>query len=432
MAINGQGFFVVQKPHGFSRTQPMFDGSQLYAARRLPARSERLSGQRRRLLSDGHPDRSQHRQSAGSVPQMLQFQNNFLPAQATTEIDYRANLATTRSPPITIPPFRAPNCSIRRISPPIRWSLAPRRTPRSPATAPRCSPMRQPSLTGSPVASASLSSAGGTIDINGTTITINAGDNAAAVLTAINAQTGTTGVTASLDCIGQLVLTSADADTNIDDRRRQLAGVLSELGLSAGTTNATNLLTQSAAAAGQTLTITIGGNPTLHDHFRHRRRRSQRRWPNLNTALAALSGGTAAVDAPTAISPSPPLTRPTRSPSAAMPRRANFGIHTSEALPANGTVIGHDETTFLNESIVRRRHHRLRHVRLRREHAAALGEDRFRPRSAPAIPTPGTCSIRPIRPPPARRRPGQMPASTTRSAPTASSTRRSIRSRYRT
>ena len=30
----------------------------------------------------------------GSVPSVIQFQNDFLPAQATTTIDYRANLAT--------------------------------------------------------------------------------------------------------------------------------------------------------------------------------------------------------------------------------------------------------------------------------------------------------------------------------------------------
>ena len=30
----------------------------------------------------------------GSVPQLLQFQNDFLPAQETTAIQYRANLAS--------------------------------------------------------------------------------------------------------------------------------------------------------------------------------------------------------------------------------------------------------------------------------------------------------------------------------------------------
>ena len=31
----------------------------------------------------------------GSVPQVLQFKNDFLPAQPTTQIEYRANLAST-------------------------------------------------------------------------------------------------------------------------------------------------------------------------------------------------------------------------------------------------------------------------------------------------------------------------------------------------
>ena len=33
----------------------------------------------------------------GSVPQVLQFQNNFVPAQATTSIQYALNLPTTPS-----------------------------------------------------------------------------------------------------------------------------------------------------------------------------------------------------------------------------------------------------------------------------------------------------------------------------------------------
>ncbi len=58
MAINGQGFFVVaeagelrRQPSGVRRHRP------LHPARRLPDRQERLSGQRRRLLPDGHPGR---------------------------------------------------------------------------------------------------------------------------------------------------------------------------------------------------------------------------------------------------------------------------------------------------------------------------------------------------------------------------------------
>ena len=47
----------------------------------------------------------------------------------------------------------------------------------------------------------------------------------------------------------------------------------------------------------------------------------------------------------------------------------------------------------------RRRHHRLRHLGLAGEHAAALGQDRQR--RSPAAPIPGICSIKPTRPPPA-------------------------------
>ena len=49
----------------------------------------------------------------GSVPQLLQFQNDFLPAQPTTQIEYRANLASyplTAAHDNDVP---APNCSIR-------------------------------------------------------------------------------------------------------------------------------------------------------------------------------------------------------------------------------------------------------------------------------------------------------------------------------
>src|SRR5262249_40434115 len=58
---------------------------------------------------------------------------------------------------------------------------------------------------------AALSSAGGTLVINGQPITINPGDSASSILNDINGQTGTTGVTASLDPTNHLVLQSANA-----------------------------------------------------------------------------------------------------------------------------------------------------------------------------------------------------------------------------
>ena len=95
MAINGQGFFVVEKPASFADNQPVFDGIDLYTRRGdFSDRQERLSGQRRRLLSDGNSGRSDHRKSCRQRAELLQFNSGFLPAQPTTQIQYQANLAS--------------------------------------------------------------------------------------------------------------------------------------------------------------------------------------------------------------------------------------------------------------------------------------------------------------------------------------------------
>jgi hypothetical protein len=81
--------------------------------------------------------------------------------------------------------------------------------------------------------------------LNCHSIAISAGDNAAAILADINGATGTTGVTASLDPTNHLVVQS-DAATAVDIGAGSSGSVLSELGLSVGTTNPTNLVTQGA------------------------------------------------------------------------------------------------------------------------------------------------------------------------------------------
>jgi flagellar hook-associated protein 3 FlgL len=73
---------------------------------------------------------------------------------------------------------------------------------------------------------ASLSSAGGTLIINGQPVTVNAGDNATAILADINGATGTTGVSASLDSGNHLVLQSSNAVTAISIGGGSSASVL--------------------------------------------------------------------------------------------------------------------------------------------------------------------------------------------------------------
>src|SRR5665647_1025981 len=95
MAINGAGFFVVEKPQSFSDGRPTFSGVDNYTRRGdfgLDQNGYLVNGAGYYLM--GIPVDSTTGNLTGSVPQVLQFQNGFLPAQSTTVIDYRANLAS--------------------------------------------------------------------------------------------------------------------------------------------------------------------------------------------------------------------------------------------------------------------------------------------------------------------------------------------------
>lgn len=349
MAINGQGFFVVQKPDSFTDNRPTFSGVDLYSRRgdfQVNQSGYLVNGAGYYLM--GMPVDSSTGNLAGSVPQVLQFQNSFLPAEATTSIDYRANLATY---PMTTDHNTAVAGSellnqANFSANPVNGALAAAKLIGSGAglSADAAAVMTGAKSIGT------LTSAGGTLVINGTSIAVAAGDNAAAIQADINAQTGTTGVTASIDGGNHLVLTSADAKTNINIGATSTLSLLNELGLSAITTNATNLLTQSAAAAGQTLSFTIGANPTLTVTFGSGAGEVST-IAELNTALLALAGGTAQADPLTGDTT---VTASSSSDNIVVGGDANprsFGIQTPIALPSNGTVIANDTATFVNESI---------------------------------------------------------------------------------
>jgi len=98
MAINGDGFFSVQKPTSVTDNVPVFGGVTAYTRRgdfQVNANGNLVNGAGYYLMGvDVDPKTGN---PTGNVPHVLQFQNNFIPAQATTKITYAANLPTKPS-----------------------------------------------------------------------------------------------------------------------------------------------------------------------------------------------------------------------------------------------------------------------------------------------------------------------------------------------
>jgi flagellar hook-associated protein 3 FlgL len=142
-------------------------------------------------------------------------------------------------------------------------------------------------------------SAGGTLSINGTNVTIGAGANVTAVLAAINAPAvvAVTGVTATAPG-GHLTLTGPNADTAIN-LSGSTGSLTTEFGIATGPVAPNNLLTQGAVTAGQQLTVTVGANPPLTITFGTNLAAVPPQvatLAELNSALGTLTGGTASVN----------------------------------------------------------------------------------------------------------------------------------------
>ncbi len=95
MAISGDGFFVVQKPGSFTDNNPIFNGVDNYTRRgdfTLDKNGYLVNGAGYYL--EGIPIDPTTGNVTGSNPQVLKFGSDFLPAQPTTTVTYRANLAS--------------------------------------------------------------------------------------------------------------------------------------------------------------------------------------------------------------------------------------------------------------------------------------------------------------------------------------------------
>ncbi|HWM49333.1 MAG TPA: hypothetical protein VNR11_20730 [Xanthobacteraceae bacterium] len=190
---------------------------------------------------------------------------------------------------------------------------------------------------------------GGTLVINGTSVTINPGDNGAAVLAAINAPAvvAATGVTAALDPgTGGLVLTANDDDASFTIGAGST--LLAEFGLAATTHDPTNLITQGAVTPGDTLTFTIGANPPLTVTFGTNEAAVPPQvstLAELNAQLATLVGGGASAAGVNLATGDISITATGISDSIAVTGTANaaaFGLATTTAAPTNMVTLAED------------------------------------------------------------------------------------------
>jgi flagellar hook protein FlgE len=348
MAVNGDGFFVVQKPTGFVGGVPSFNGVNLYTRRGDFQVQDGFLVNGAGYYLMGVPIDPKTGNPVGSVPQLLQFQNSFLPAQATSIVTYGANLPTTPLTPAENP--NVPNSDLINpndfISNPLNVNAQPAKlvgsganlAPDSPATV-----TYSTNTTGYTVAAA------GTIVINGVTINVPAGDTAAQVAALISGSTA--GVNATINgTTGFVTLTGQDAGTTINVTGGTPA-ILAGMGIVTGSTPpVTNLLTQNAVASGETLIIQFGSQTPTTITFGTGVGQIASLAALNNVLQTGLTGGAGSLDANGNIT----LTSGNLTDSISVSGTATpsvFGLKLTQAQPPKKVVIGADNATFLNESV---------------------------------------------------------------------------------
>ena len=349
MAINGDGFFVVAQPTGVSDNVPEFSGVDAYTrAGDFEMNSSGYLVNSAGYYLMGIPVNQSTGTPEGSVPQVLQFNNDLVPAQETSEIDYQANLPSTPTSGVLTPTSYEAN---PLAGAPVAASITGTGATLEP-DAPASGTGTVTGLTSNTLLSTlGLSSTTPITVYDGTNTTtftpnVNGTSTVGDLITAIDG--GTAEVTATLNSSGQLVLTG-DNDT----AAITVGGAgASDIGFGAGQNafDPTNLLTQSAVAAGQTLTVSVGGAPPQTITF-GTGAGEVATLTQLQTAVQNLTGVTGTVDTAdgditlTANSPTDSIVL------GGTASASEFGITTTTALPADGTVVANDVTTFTDQSI---------------------------------------------------------------------------------
>ncbi len=344
MAINGNGFFVVAQPTGTSGTTPIFSGVSNYTRAgdfQMNQDGYLVNGAGYYLM--GIPVDPQTGAPTGSSPQVLQFNNEFVPAQETTAIQYQANLPSSPSSGIL-------NAADFEANPLAGAPVAAQITGTGATLQPDALATGTGTVGGLTLATALTDGDTYTVSDGTNTTSFTAGPTSTIndLISAINAGgAGSADVSASL-VGGSLVLTGTTPTASIT-----VGGTgASQIGFGAGDNSfePVNLLTQSAVSAGQTLTVTVGGGSPQTITFGTGAGQVAT-LGELQTQIEALSGVIGSVNTAngditlTAINPTVSLAV------GGTASAEKFGIQNDTALPADDTVIGNDVSTFTSESV---------------------------------------------------------------------------------
>ena len=347
MAINGDGWFVVAQPTGFTDNQPTFSGVTDFTRAgnfQLNANGNLVNAAGYYLM--GIPVNATTGNPEGSVPQVLQFNNNFIPAQATTSITYQANLPSAPTSGTMVPSDFANNPIAGAEIIGTGASLNPDAVATGTGTV--------GSLTNATTLSSLGIASGDKILIgdgtNTTTYTSTGTDTVGDLINAINSgsrrQRGG-------DCLAQRRQPGTHRQQrhrlDLGQRQRRQRRRRSRL-----RRLEQHVPADQPADAGieRENSDRVGRRRRAADHhLRHRRRSTSRRLAELQTAVQNLTGVIGSVNTANgdisllATDPTATLAvAGTASPS-------TFGIQNANVAPGNGTVIGSDVTTFTNQSI---------------------------------------------------------------------------------
>jgi flagellar hook protein FlgE len=367
MAINGDGFFVVQKPSNFTDNQPVFDGIDRYTRRGdfQPDKNGFLVNGAGYYLM-GIPVDPATGNLVGSVPQLLQFQNDFLPAQATTQIEYRVNLAEY--------PDSAPNADpdIPRseLLNPAAFSSNPIAGAPTAARITGFGAQLADVIAGVSGTGTFANPAVDTLGANNGTLTITVTDSGGVptdynvvlgagltlndIVTAINGTAGlNAAVTASVDTSGgtnklRIVADNADIDFQISAASTDV--LTTRLGLEEGVAHLSENLLDQGVSQGETLSITVGasnftltfgtGVGQISTVAELQAELAANYPPGMGTATVDANGNLSLVaSAGNEIDVDPSTTA------------VKFGMNVFHAVEANGTVRAQDLTAFIDQSI---------------------------------------------------------------------------------